>query len=193
MGDDHVHARRTHLDRDTVWFERASWDGPPLEGRFQVLREPWGPVTLRKELHGHELAKLIAKHEFDLVVIGPLRKIGMKGGGTLEEMHRHAPTRFASVFTRSWRRQAEQLRLCVPPRDVPARRGELRTGGPEVRTVRFDASGRRHDLSFVGVNAALPDVARTVRTLSSRATSRVQLRSTALRTSGRSRSKRSRS
>jgi hypothetical protein len=63
-----------------------SWDGPPLEGRLQVLKEPWGAITLRNESHRRELANLIVQHEFDVVVIGPLRKIGMKGGGTLDEI-----------------------------------------------------------------------------------------------------------
>jgi 5S rRNA maturation endonuclease (ribonuclease M5) len=64
----------------------ASWDGPPIEGRLQVLEEPWGSVTLRDEHHVRALAELIVEHEYDLVVIGPLRKIGMRGGGTLDEI-----------------------------------------------------------------------------------------------------------
>ncbi len=64
----------------------ASWNGPSLEGRLDILSEPWGAVTLRDQNHREQLARLISEGEYDIVVIGPLRKIGMRGGGTLDEI-----------------------------------------------------------------------------------------------------------
>jgi hypothetical protein len=62
-----------------------SWTEPEIEC-LKILSEPWAKVTLRSEHHRSEVARLIREHEIDLVVIGPLRTIGMKGGGTLDEI-----------------------------------------------------------------------------------------------------------
>jgi hypothetical protein len=55
-------------------------------GSFRVLNRPWSAFDLRRPEHREALAGEVVMHELDLVVIGPLRSIGMQGGGTPDEV-----------------------------------------------------------------------------------------------------------
>ena len=55
-------------------------------GRLHVLSEPWAGVDLRDERHRGELAHLLAELGIDVVVAGPLSRLGMEGGGTADEI-----------------------------------------------------------------------------------------------------------
>ena len=59
-----------------------NWTGQPLDGRLFVFEQPWGEITLRDELHRHELAWLINEHHVDLLIAGPLADLGVEGPGT---------------------------------------------------------------------------------------------------------------
>ena len=76
--------RRKLRRRIDAWNELESPLGRPLEGRLQVLREPWGALTLRNPSHREELAGKLAG--VDLVIGGPLSALGTAGGGTLDDV-----------------------------------------------------------------------------------------------------------
>ena len=59
-------------------------------GTFRVLNRPWTAFDLRRDGHRTALADEVTRHELDLVVIGPLRSIGMQGGGTPDEVEAFA-------------------------------------------------------------------------------------------------------
>jgi hypothetical protein len=54
--------------------------------RILVLEEPWQGVTFRDEAQRDELVRFIGEQEIDLLVAAPLSRLGMRGGGTLDEI-----------------------------------------------------------------------------------------------------------
>lgn len=58
----------------------------PVDGRIVVMTEPWSKFTFADETQRRELADAIVANEIDLLVVGPLSRVGMKGGGTLDEI-----------------------------------------------------------------------------------------------------------
>jgi hypothetical protein len=61
-----------------------TWEGSASEVR--VLRSPWAKFTLASEEWRVALAKTIDEHEIDVVVAGPLTRIGMDAAGTLQDV-----------------------------------------------------------------------------------------------------------
>lgn len=72
---------RTKLRR-----KRAAWEGSRIGDRIRVLEHPWAKITLADELHREALATQIRELEIDVVIIGPLTRIGMNEAGTLQEV-----------------------------------------------------------------------------------------------------------
>lgn len=62
----------------------AAW--PQAGERIIVLEEPWQGVTFRDDEQRDELVRLVDEHELDLLVAAPLSRLGMIGGGTLDEI-----------------------------------------------------------------------------------------------------------
>jgi hypothetical protein len=63
-----------------------AWDGPPAAGRVQVLTSPWADFTFASEQWRDELAQIVEEQEIDVILAGPLARIGMDGAGTLQEV-----------------------------------------------------------------------------------------------------------
>ena len=63
-----------------------AWDGPPLEGRLHVLVTPWARFTFANERMRAELVELVRELEIDVVIAGPVARLGAEGGGTPEEI-----------------------------------------------------------------------------------------------------------
>jgi hypothetical protein len=51
-----------------------------------VLNEPWQAINLRESTHRTELVDALSSHRTDLLIAGPLSRLGMQGGGTLDEI-----------------------------------------------------------------------------------------------------------
>jgi hypothetical protein len=64
----------------------AAWTGPEINGRVRVLRSPWGSFTFADEQWRAELARVIDEQQIDVIVAGPLTRIGMDSAGTLQEV-----------------------------------------------------------------------------------------------------------
>ena len=62
------------------------WAGKALDNRLKLLDEPWAKFTFNSEVWRTALAKTIAIYEVDVLIVGPLSKIGMDGAGTLEQV-----------------------------------------------------------------------------------------------------------
>ncbi len=62
------------------------WSGAPLDGRVKVFEQPWGRFTLATPEWRAELARHVREHEIDVVIAGPLTRIGMDAAGTLSEV-----------------------------------------------------------------------------------------------------------
>jgi putative DNA primase/helicase len=63
-----------------------TWDGPSLEGRLHVLSSPWARFTFANEQMRAELVALVRTLEIEVVIAGPVSRLGAKGGGTPEEI-----------------------------------------------------------------------------------------------------------
>jgi hypothetical protein len=61
-----------------------AWEGATSDVR--VLRSPWAKFTFASEEWRTALAKTIDEHEIDVVVAGPLTRIGMSTAGTLQDV-----------------------------------------------------------------------------------------------------------
>jgi hypothetical protein len=64
----------------------TAWTGGELGGRVQVFETPWGEFSLDAERWREQLALSVDAHEIDVVVAGPLTRIGMNAAGTLQEV-----------------------------------------------------------------------------------------------------------
>jgi hypothetical protein len=61
------------------------WDGE-LGDRLRVYEQPWGKFSLTDESWREKLAQKIAADEIDVLIAGPVSRIGMTDAGTLEEV-----------------------------------------------------------------------------------------------------------
>jgi len=66
--------------------KRDAWHGSPVEDRLLVVEAPWAVLTFDDETSRQVLADAIREHELDVVIIGPLTRIGMNEAGTLQHV-----------------------------------------------------------------------------------------------------------
>jgi len=66
-----------------------SWPGD-LCGRVRVFEHPWGELTFADDGWRLTLAQLIADNEIDVLIAGPLTRLGMDSAGTLQEVRAFA-------------------------------------------------------------------------------------------------------
>jgi hypothetical protein len=81
----------------------AGWTGSKLEGRVRVWEAPWASFTFADIAARRELADLIRSGQIDVVIVGPLNRVGMNEAGTLQEV------RDFSELINETRRLAERL------------------------------------------------------------------------------------
>jgi hypothetical protein len=72
--------------REKLRAKLDAWDGPPLDGRLHVLERPWSLFSFAKDQHCEELAAIVRELEIDVVVAGPVQRLGLQGGGTPAEV-----------------------------------------------------------------------------------------------------------
>ena len=72
--------------REKLRAKLAAWDGPSIEGRLIVLEEPWALFTFAEEPHRRGLLELVRDHEIDVLIAGPVQRLGVEGGGTTAEV-----------------------------------------------------------------------------------------------------------
>jgi len=72
--------------RQKVRAKLAAWDGSPLEKRLHVLSAPWARFTFANTQMRVELVALLASREIDVVIAGPVSRLGAEGGGTPQEI-----------------------------------------------------------------------------------------------------------
>lgn len=96
------------LFRDKLRRKRDAWKGSPVEDRIRVLERPWAQFTFASEQWRAELAAQIVEYRIELLIAGPLNKLGMDTAGTLAEVNAFM------AYIRDLRRQlSEQHRLAV--------------------------------------------------------------------------------
>jgi hypothetical protein len=73
------------LFRTKLARKRAAWRGGTIGDRIRVLEEPWSTLTLEDEEHRAALAASIASLELDVLIAGPVTRLGMRDAGMLAE------------------------------------------------------------------------------------------------------------
>jgi hypothetical protein len=63
-----------------------AWDGPALEGRLHVLTQPWARFSFANDAYRAELVEIIRTLDIDVVIAGPVARLGAEGGGTPEQI-----------------------------------------------------------------------------------------------------------
>lgn len=64
----------------------AGWTGSPLEGRVNVLETPWATVSFADPAWQSLLATKIRDCEIDVLIAGPVTRLGMDEAGTLQQV-----------------------------------------------------------------------------------------------------------
>ena len=76
---------RPHF-RVKLRHKRESWVGGDLGDRIAVLESPWAELTVAEESHREAFARLIRDGALDVVILGPVTRLGMNEAGTLQEV-----------------------------------------------------------------------------------------------------------
>jgi len=72
--------------RQKVRAKLEAWDGPPLDGRLHVLSAPWARFTFADERMRAQLVALVRDLEIDVMIAGPVARLGAEGGGTPKQI-----------------------------------------------------------------------------------------------------------
>jgi hypothetical protein len=72
--------------REKVRAKFETWDGPALEGRLHVLSSPWARFTFANDAMRTEFVDLVRRLEIEVVIAGPVARLGAEGGGTPKEI-----------------------------------------------------------------------------------------------------------
>jgi hypothetical protein len=72
--------------REKIARKLDAWDGPDLEDRLHVLTEPWARFSFADPGMRRELVALLADCAIEVVVAGPISRLGVVGGGTPEQI-----------------------------------------------------------------------------------------------------------
>ena len=63
-----------------------AWTGPSIGNRFHVHEDPWGRFSFRDEEQRRTLIQRLNDVEADLLIAGPVKALGMHGGGTDDDI-----------------------------------------------------------------------------------------------------------
>ncbi len=72
------------LFRKKLARKLAKW--PRAAETIRVLEEPWQGVSFRDEAQRDEFVEFVTAQKIDLLVAAPIARLGMQGGGTLDEV-----------------------------------------------------------------------------------------------------------
>ena len=64
----------------------AAWMIPALKGRLTIFERPWGEFTFTDGDWTDALAEKVAEDEIDVLIAGPVTRLGMDDAGTLQEV-----------------------------------------------------------------------------------------------------------
>jgi AAA domain-containing protein len=74
------------LFRRKLLRKLAAWRGPTLDGHISVLGQPWGEFSFADDTWRSDLAAAIAENEIDVLIAGPVTRLGMNEAGTLQHV-----------------------------------------------------------------------------------------------------------
>jgi hypothetical protein len=74
------------LMRAKLRHKLKGWQGPPIESRVSIIRSPWAKFTFADDEWRAELARIVSERVIDIIIAGPLTRIGMDEAGTLQQV-----------------------------------------------------------------------------------------------------------
>src|SRR5262249_10287656 len=75
---------------------------------LRVYEEPWQAFTFAEEQQCDELVRYADREQLDLLIVGAVARVGMQGGGTLDDI-----TRFVGLFADVQRRVERPLAILL--------------------------------------------------------------------------------
>jgi hypothetical protein len=114
----------------------TGWD---LDNQIIVLEEPWQGIDLRNDQQRDDLVRTLDRHKIDLLVAGPLSRLGMEGGGTLDEI-----AAFSGHLTDIQRRMSTPLTVLLIHHENRAGRISGAWEGIPDTLVHITAQGHGH-------------------------------------------------
>jgi hypothetical protein len=84
-----------------------AWSGVPIAGRVLVFEEPWAEFSFAADAWRAKLADVVKGQEIDVLIAGPLVRLGMDAAGTLQEV------RAFTALVADVRRQSERALTVV--------------------------------------------------------------------------------
>jgi hypothetical protein len=132
------------LLRKKLKRKHDAWAGSDLGDRLRVFEQPWGEFTLETGEWRNEISLIVAAYEIDVIIAGPLTRIGMNDAGTLQEV------------VAFMRQVADLRRLCGRPVTVILNHHENKAGavsgaweGSGDTLLHVEAAGNGHTIVFV--------------------------------------------
>jgi AAA domain len=76
------------LFRHKLGRKLSSWTGPTanLDEQLYIYERPWGKFKFTDEGLREDLAELVNDKQIDVIIVGPIKKIGFRGGGTPDDV-----------------------------------------------------------------------------------------------------------
>ena len=74
------------LFRDKVRRKLAAWQGGAIRDRLRIVENPWHRASFSDTEARDALASVINQHQVEIVVMGPVTRLGMNDAGTLQEV-----------------------------------------------------------------------------------------------------------
>ena len=74
------------LFRTKVKRKLAGWKGSALGGRMSILERPWAEITFADPWWRSTIAEEVRNSEIDVLIAGPVTRLGMDEAGTLQEV-----------------------------------------------------------------------------------------------------------
>ena len=115
----------------------ADWNG--AGDAVFVMEEPWQELNLSDELHRDELVRALATLNVDLLVAGPLTRLGMEGAGTLADV-----SAFAALLADVQRRLERPLTVLLVHHENKAGRISGAWEGIPDTLIHVQAQGNGH-------------------------------------------------
>lgn len=72
--------------RQKVSAKLTGWQGPELDGHLLIVEEPWSRISLGRDTTRERLATLMEHEQVDVLIAGPVQRLGVEGGGTPAEV-----------------------------------------------------------------------------------------------------------
>jgi hypothetical protein len=122
----------------------GAWSGGRIEDRIIVLQRPWGQFTFTNEQWREQIAAEVSAYEIDVMIVGPLTRIGMDEAGTLQQV-----AAFMDLIADLRRRSGRRLAVIVVHHENKSGAVSGAWEGAGDALLHVQAAGNGHTVVYV--------------------------------------------